>query len=62
MKQFIEMYQQLTEEQKQSIFTTEQIAIIEQQISYIKLFTNTEFRAVVQTMVANALYKKYNEQ
>ena len=61
MKQMLDMYQMLNEEQKNKIFTAEERRVIETQIFFEKMFNDPAFYKAVQTAVGEELYKEFTK-
>ncbi len=53
---FLNKYQQLTDEAKAKLFTTEQQKIINGMIFFNKMFTDPQFYTEVQTAVGEEVY------
>lgn len=57
MKEILEMYEMLNEEQKNKIFTSEQRKILDGQLFFKKLFNDPSFYNAVETAVGEAVYE-----
>lgn len=57
MKEFLNVYQGLSEEEKAQ-FTPEQRRVIEMQISFKKLFDDPMFYKTVQQAICEAIYEQ----
>lgn len=56
--EFLNMYVKLSQEQKERIFTKEQIEIIEKEISFIKMFERPDFYNAVRDTIAEEVYNE----
>lgn len=59
INKFLSMYIKLSEEQKKEIFTEEQRKIIDTEIFFEKLYSDSSFRQEVQDAIANQLYSDF---
>ena len=57
MKQMLEMYQMLNDEQKNEIFTAEERKVIEAQIFYERMFSDPSFYKAVEMEVCEMFYE-----
>lgn len=60
-QKFFELYNQLSDKQKQVIFG-ENKQIIDKQNAYDKLFSDTAYNNVVQTAVGESVYEELTRQ
>lgn len=58
MKEMLKMYRQLNEEQRNKIFTKEQIDCLNKLDFFDRLFTDSEFYKAVETAVGEVAYEE----
>lgn len=58
MKEMLEMYRQLNEEQRNKIFTKEQIECLNKADFFDRLFNDSVFYKAVENAVGEAVYEK----
>jgi hypothetical protein len=56
MKEMVEMYKQLNEEQRAKIFNAEQMACLDSLIFYKKLFSDKQFYNAVEKAIGEEAY------
>ena len=61
-KEFLDLYVQLNEKQKKSIFTDEQIVIFDSMVTLEKMFNDSAFYNAIETAVAEAVYEDFRNQ
>lgn len=61
-KEFLDLYVQLNEKQKKSIFTDEQIVIFDSMVTLEKMFNDPAFYNAIETAVAEAAYEDFRNQ
>lgn len=61
-KEFLDLYVQLNEKQKKSIFTDEQIVLFDSMVTLEKMFNDPAFYHAIETSVAEAVYEDFRNQ
>lgn len=61
MKELINAYKQLNEEQRANIFTAEQIECLNKMVFFEKLFTDTAFYKAVEKAVGETAYEELRQ-
>ena len=62
MKELMNSYKQLNEEQKASIFTAEQIELLDKMVFFERLFTDTAFYKAVEKAVGETAYEELRQE
>ena len=62
MKEMLKLYRQLNEEQRNKIFTKEQIDCLNKADFFDRLFTDSEFYKAVEKAVCKAAYEELRAQ
>lgn len=62
MKEMLKLYRQLNEEQRNKIFTKEQIECLDRLDFFDRLFTDSAFYKAVETAVSEVAYEELRAQ